>query len=79
MLKESLKRTETDLKVERKKCEEVTREKKRLEDHLKKCEAFDKVQQIQKNSQLKDSLAHVKVLNSDLRKELKTVTKKTNK
>lgn len=76
MLKQSLQRTETDLKAERKKCEEVTREKKRLEDHLKKCEAFDKVQLIQKNSQLKDSLANVKDQNSDLRKELKTVTKR---
>ena len=76
MLKVSLKRTEDELKVERKKCEEVTREKKRLEDHLKKCEAFDKVQLIQKNSQLKDSLANVKDQNLDLRKELKTVTKR---
>ena len=76
MLKESLKRTEDELKVEKRKCEEVTREKKRLEDHLKKCEAFDKVQLIQKNSQLKDSLANVKEDNLKLRKELKTVTKR---
>jgi len=76
ILNKSLKRTEDELKTERRKCEEVTREKKRLEDHLKKCEAFDKAQLIQKNSQLKDTLAKVKDDNLSLRKEIKTVTKK---
>lgn len=76
MLNKSLKRTEDELKAEKRKCEEVTREKKRLEDHLKKCEAFDKVQLIQKNSQLKDTLSNVKDDNSNLRKELKTVSRR---
>ena len=75
ILKSTLKRTEDELKIEKRKCEEVTREKKRLEDHLKKCEAFDKAQLIQKNSQLKDALAQVKDDNLGLRKEVKTLTK----
>ena len=76
ILNSTLKRTEDELKIEKRKCEEVTREKKRLEDHLKKCEAFDKAQLIQKNSQLKDALAQVKDDNLGLRKEVKTLTKR---